>query len=406
MHYQKAYPRLHGAFTLVPETLELAECQTVVHNRWFDSKAWSILPGARSYTCEAHGRQFATGSEHPGSSDPVNELDVADFAVGENRHFRYATFVPAGNRAATGAILVVHGLNERDWSKYLPWAQRLVETTGKAVVLFPMAFHMNRAPASWSQPRLMRHVSHRRQLGSPSIANSTLANAAISTRLEANPRRFCWSGLQTICDIAQFVDEIRAGQHSFIAADASFDLFGYSIGAFLCEILVMADYRQRFTSTRLFMFCGGATVDRTYPNSRYILDSDATIALYSFFLARFEKELKHDERLAHHLSPVHTEGFFFRSMLNYQDGKAQREKRLRDISSRVAAVGLRQDSVVPANEMLNTLQGDFRDIPIAVDVVDFGYEHDHVNPFPLDTPRAELERAFSLIFDRAAAHLG
>jgi hypothetical protein len=405
MLYERAHAQLHKIFSLSPDSIDLEGCGATIHNEWFDSKAWSILPGASNYACEAHGHPFAPGSEHPCCDDAPDALDVADFAVGENRRFRYAIMRPRRVELSRGAILIVHGLNERSWNKYLPWALRLVEATGKAVVLFPMAFHMNRAPSFWSQSRLMRSVSRQRQLNSPSIANSSLANAAISTRLASNPRRFCWSGLQTLCDIAQFVDEIRSGRHAFIASDAEFDLFGYSIGAFLCEILLMADFRQRFTETRLFMFCGGATVDRTYPNSRYILDSDATIALYSFFLARFENELRLDERLAHHLGPQHPEGLYFRSMLSYLDGKRQRERRLRDLADRIAAVALRQDTVVPATEVLNTLQGEFRDIPVPVHVADFGYPHDHVTPFPLDAPSVELERSFNLVFDRAAAHL-
>ncbi len=67
---------------------------------------------------------------------------------------------------------------------------------------------------------------------------------------------------------------------------------------------------------------------------------------------------------------------------------------------------LRRDTVIPANEVLNTLQGDFRDIPVRVEVGDFPYAHNHVIPFPASGPEAEVERSFDRVFDLAAAHLG
>jgi hypothetical protein len=378
----------------------------VVQNEWFESHARSILPGRASYTCKRHDVDFegrATGRTREFVAERLHEVD-GDIA--ENKRFRYSIFAPASAPAASGVIFLFHGLNERDWSKYLPWATRLVELTGKAVILFPLAFHMNRAPAEWSRPQLMRNVSADRKGGSPTLANSTFANAAISARLQAYPGRFCWSGLQTFHDVVQLVDEIRDGRHAAVRSDATVDFFAYSIGAFLCEILLMADPDGRFSDSRMFLFCGGSTLDRTYPNSRYILDSDATIALYSFFLARFDNELLADDRLAHYMSSKHPEGRYFRAMLSYHDQKEVRESRFAEMSSRVAALALRRDTVIPANEVLNTLTGDFRDIPIRVDVTDFEHDHSHVVPFPLNTSDGDVERALVRVFTRAAEHLG
>jgi hypothetical protein len=62
---------------------------------------------------------------------------------------------------------LLHGLNERSWDKFLPWAARLVESTARAVILMPIAFHMNRALAEWSLLRAMRTVSKQRKMDYP-----------------------------------------------------------------------------------------------------------------------------------------------------------------------------------------------------------------------------------------------
>lgn len=399
MRYKKTYALLREAFDQSSDRIELPG-GTVITNYTFQSASWRILPGNPTYRCDSHDRCFV-GRAFPRNGD---ELDVADADVIENRRFRYSVFYPSSTQRPGRAILLFHGLNERGWDKYLPWAERLVERTNSAVILFPLAFHMNRAPAAWGDPRLMLPLSQKRRTKSPTLANSTFANVAISTRLEATPQRLVWSGLQTFYDVVQLVDEIRDGRHPLFAADASVDFFGYSIGAFLCEILLMTDPGERFADTRLFIFCGGPTLDRLYPNSRYILDSDATIALYSFYLARFENELRADERLAHYMREGHHEGRYFEAMLNYRQHKDVRERRLNELADHIAALALRHDDVVPASEVLNTLQGDFRNIPIPVRIADFPFDHSHVTPFPPSAPDDALDRCFDDVFDTAAEH--
>ncbi len=81
-----------------------------------------------------------------------------------------------------GAIILLHGLNEKDWNKYLPWAYKLMKLTGKQVVLFPIAFHMNRSPAKWIDPRFLRTANKERKQIFPKVANSSFANIALSAR--------------------------------------------------------------------------------------------------------------------------------------------------------------------------------------------------------------------------------
>ena len=399
MTFRNDYSVLRSCFDLGRERVELPNSHISILSSWFDSDAVALLPGGSRYRCDAHAEAFRDGSysESPSTTDEAS-MCLPDTAVLENQRFRFVVFVDSRRTSHRGAVLMLHGLNERTWHKYLPWAQ--------AVILFPIAFHMNRAPSAWSHPRLMRRVSQRRQAQSPTILNSTLSNAAISTRLQENPQRFSWSGLQTIEDISKLIGEIRAGLRAPLAPDVKVDIFAYSIGAFLAEILLLADVARNFTDTRLFVFCGGATIDRMYPNSRYILDSGATIALHALFLSRLPGELSRDSRLAHYMNGAHCEGRVFRWLLSYHEHKAEREARLRQVSEQIVAIALRNDAVVPPSEVFSALQGEVRDIPIDVRVLDFPFDYSHVAPFPLQAPDAQVSQAFDQVFAAAAAHLG
>ena len=44
-----------------------------------------------------------------------------DTLIPENRSFSYPVFTP-GNTKSDKVILLLHGLNERSWVKYLVWA--------------------------------------------------------------------------------------------------------------------------------------------------------------------------------------------------------------------------------------------------------------------------------------------
>ena len=110
-----------------------------------------------------------------------------DIDIIENRDFDITVFKKSAAKISGRILFLFHGLNEKHWDKYLPWAEKLVELTGSTVVLFPIAFHMNRVPPEWADIRLMNRVSAARRQHSPSILNSTFANAAISARLQLIP---------------------------------------------------------------------------------------------------------------------------------------------------------------------------------------------------------------------------
>jgi len=409
MLYHQLFHQLKHALETTTHERHIAELGVVLERRRFTSTGTAILPGAGEYACMDHDHAFTPetlGETLHETGNAEAFLHMPDARLGCNETFEYIFLQPEKSATSKGVIFLFHGLNEKKWHKYLPWAYHLMRETGKAVVLFPIAFHMDRAPAEWSSPALMHARAEERKKRYASNASASFVNVAISTRLEANPQRFFWSGLQTYIDFSSFVKSIRRGKCEGIQPDAHIDLFGYSIGAFFSLILMMANPYDALTDSSLFMFCGGATLDRMYPVSRYIMDSRSANAVHSFYAEQLNNGFALEERLGHYVSDRHQQESYFKTMLHYHHFKAQREKRIDEIKQRMYAIALMKDEVVPPVEVLNTLRGDFRTIDTPVEILDFEHPYSHINPFPATEKHAEqTDKAFRNVMDRAAKFL-
>lgn len=384
MNYAELYRHLKEQVVFDRPVIDLG-AGAFAHNFLFVSKNTHFLPD---------------NHELKGSDGDL--LDVADVCVPENSSFLYHVLHPKNEGKARGMILLFHGFNEKHWHKYLPWAAKLLELTGKSVVLFPIAFHMNRAPLLWSDSRAMHKISRQRKEEFPDLLHSSLVNAAISTRLHKNPQRFLWSGLQTFHDVKDFVRACKNGGHPLFEEGVTADIMAYSIGGFLSEVLLLSNPDDLFSGTRLAMFCGGPVFNRISPVSKFILDSEANVRLYSYLVEHLESHLKHDRRLAECLD--NSAGHAFRSMLNYKAMADFREKRFREMAHRISAIALAKDEVIPAYEVANTLQGRMRDIPVPVECMDFPYEYKHEEPFPVqNAPRESVDSAFFSVMEKIAA---
>jgi hypothetical protein len=405
MTYQDLYRKLRELVNY-DDTVSLDE-KTNLYNFEFASNAEHILPGQVDYYCAEHDFNAVVPNEFKNNiNNPLQSLDIPDNQILENKNFKYHVFHQPDSGKAKEVILMFHGFNEKSWDKYLTWAKRLNEKTGQTVVLFPIAFHMNRAPAQWSERHNMYAAAAQRNKDFPHIQNSTLFNVAISLRLHLRPQRFLYSGLQALYDIVKFIDNVRKGEHSIIAEDANFNIFAYSIGCLLAEILVMSNPKNYFDRSQIFMFCGGAVFNRLSPVSNFILDSEANVALYSFMVEHLENYLKEDPLLAHYLGEQHPEGIFFRSMLNYSVYRKFREEALAKIGKRIMAIGLEQDIVIPSYEIVNTLKGVKHDLPTTVETLDFPYPYRHEDPFPIQSKFPEaVNEQFEKIMDKAANFL-
>lgn len=402
MKYVELHTKLKKLVDYDPDEIEIDE-HTIVRNFNFDSKYRSLLSGGM---LNPDPPESVTGNPDHEPDIIRSLLNKSDAEISENIHFRYHLFLPKRKEKAEKVILLFHGFNEKHWDKYLTWAKQLTDTTGKAVLLFPIAFHMNRAPHSWSDTRKMFNICQQRKERHPDIIHSTLSNVAISTRLHNKPQRFIWSGLQTYYDVIDLVETIKAGEHPVIATDATFDIFSYSIGCLLGEIVMMTNKNGYFSSSKFCIFCGGAVFNRLSPVSKFILDSEANVSLYSYVVEHMESHMRHNPLLKEYLGISHPEGINLRSMLNYKALTEYRENLFRSMHPRILAICLVKDSVIPAYEVINTLNGIRRDIPIPVEIMDFPYPYKHEDPFPASTAIAEeVDIAFRKTFDRISRFL-
>ena len=405
MDYSKSYTALKKLFTSSEtkkdfDTIEL-------HDLEFESISYDILPGIEEYKCNTHNvtlkEEFSFYTEI-GTID--KDIHIKDISVEENQSFKYQIIKPKGVDKVKKAVFLFHGFNEKDWTKYLPWAKAICDGTGSAVILFPIAFHMQRAPKNWSNKREMYRLSEQRKEKFPNIVNSTLSNVAISMRLHAMPQRFIWSGLQTYYDVIQLIDDLKKGNNKHIHKDLDFDIFAYSIGGFLAQILKLTNYKNYFENSKVCLFCSGATFNRLSPVSKFILDSEANVALYSYLVEHFDKMLERDNVLHHFIKEDHLEGKTFSAMLDYQKMRPFREKLLKKYEHQIYGITLTKDEVIPSFEVMNTLQGAYRDINIRMDEMDFEYDYIHENPFPTNVANSQqVDECFEEVFNKVCAFL-
>ena len=93
-------------------------------------------------------------------------------------------------------------------------------------------------------------------------------------------------------------------------------------------------------------------------------------------------------------------------MLNYKTLTRYREETFRKMSRQFYAITLVNDEVVPAYEVINTLQGSARDVPVRVEILDYPYKYIHEDPFPaLPKIADEVDRQFRITFDKICEFL-
>ena len=333
-----------------------------------------------------------------------SRVDLSDFdptydhRIPENKRFNYFIFKQKKQAKSETAILLLHGLNERSWKKYLVWAEHICNQTGKPVILFPIAFHMNRTPYSWINPRTTFLMASKRKEMIGNVENTTYVNFALSSRISQDPRRFYFSGKETVYNIWQLTKEIKEGNHPLFKENTSIHLFGYSIGGLISQILLLANPDRLFSDSRLFLFCGGSIFSEINGNARDILDSEANDKLQHFYRYTF---IQDDDVLK---SPQDSIKKAFKGMIRPDVLQEYRESFFEKASQQVRAISLKKDTVVPTSGLFSALG---RSAPRIVEELDFSYPYSHQWPFPLNQKghSQEIDRSFTYVFDKAIEHL-
>ncbi len=432
MKYLNDYYALKKIYNCKSETIKPEHSDFTIHNLKYTSQINSNFPDKHECIRIANDnkerlRNIAKEKECD-IPESLKIFDFIDSEIEQNNTFIYPIYKRNISDRTNSIIILLHGLNEKNWDKYHTWAKALLERTGKTILLFPISFHINRVPKEWTHPRMMDNLSKERKVLFPNITESSFVNAAISTRLQFKPETFFWSGLRTYYDIIKLITDIKEDKHPYFSKDASIDFFSYSIGAFLTEILLMGNYKNWFDNSRAFLFCGGPTISGMYPTSRYIYDSETYKAMTSFYVHNFEEEIKKSKGLSKYFKNPDDAAMDFKSMLNIDILKEYRESKLKKLSERLKALALVRDEVIPPASVLQTLTGmsissqelkntnnivtfaneevKNKKIPIDVFVMDFPFEYDHISPFPLvENIQSEVDNSFDEVFELAGQFL-
>jgi len=327
-----------------------------------------------------------------------------DDQILENQDFDYQIVEPdnmrrAANGKADSVIILFHGLNERSWDKYYPWASYIAEKTRKPVLLFPIAFHINRAPIEWSAPREMQsHISGEdREV--VKRTHLTFLNYALSKRIIADPYRFYLAGRESVFNVCQIMNQIKKGRHPMIDMRATIDIFAYSIGALLAQVLLFANPEYYFTNSKLFMFCGGSVFNEMNGDSKMIMDGESFSLMLKYYTENFiyfknEKRLKGDS--IEHAFICHID-----RALN----RTQREYFYNENAYRIQALSLKQDTVIPTNGIKSALGTDQLR---CLEELDFPFNYSHEIPFPEAGSKVNAEDRrywFDRVFSKASAFL-
>lgn len=328
-------------------------------------------------------------------------LDKRDDEFSLNNNFDYIIAEPDSSIRKEGEklnsfIFLFHGLNERSWEKYISWAEALTERTGRAVILFPLAFHINRSPKEWSNPRLMSSFVNEDAKKKKKLINLSFVNYALSSRIKADPHRFYLSGKQTVYNICQLLLQIDNGEHPLIESNAKFDIFAYSIGAFMSQIIMQANPLNRFGNSKLFMFCGGSVFCKMNGNSKLIMDKESFQILNRYYKREFYGLFKKQEK-------IDAIDRAFISMIGTRALKKERKSFYLVSQDRIRIIALKQDKVIPIKGIKKALGGVWK---ICMEEMDFTYKYSHEAPFPINIKEKDSrEYWFNEVFTRASAFL-
>ncbi len=400
MGYLEEYNLLKKIYNETDELIPIPDSDIIIRNYEFDSAGHDFYPG-NDYIQQLFKRHYE-GLR----SDAIKEFSEQQVYGFEcNTKFVYPVYHDSAKGKSDKVIIMLHGLNESNWDKYHIWAKSLVEKTGSPVIMFPISFHINRRPSLWTQSRPMNALSKGRRTYYNELTESSFVNAALSTRLQFASELFFWSGLRTFNDIIRLTDSLKKGEFEFANAGAKIDFFGYSIGAFLVEVLMMSR-PELYSDAKAVLFCGGPTMDLMYPASKYIYDTETEKTMHRFYIDDFEEVVGKDECMSSFFDSGAREALAFRAMLNTGRFREERTAMLSSVRENIHAICLSKDFVMPPDSVKSSLEGTGSVPGIKVTELDFPFEYDHVSPFPLgEHIKDETGDAFNRFAEMSAGWL-
>ncbi|MFO7369865.1 MAG: DUF6051 family protein [Bacteroidales bacterium] len=374
MNFIENYQQLKGIFNLNQDEIKIPESELRIINQEFHSSA--IVPAA------------ITGH-------------VEDLQIKENVHFRYPVIMPDGKKKAARVIILLHGLNERSWHKHLTGARMLSERTGRAVLMFPLSYHINRGLPEWTDNRKMAGLLEARKRNFSHIQEASVVNLALSERLTEYPQRFYFSGLQSIKDLISLLRQIKKGDHPLFENGTSTDIFAYSISCMLVQALMISNPEGILDKSKIVFFAGGSLFSGMKGVSKYIMDSLAFKTILRFYTDAVTKK----SGFLNQLQSGGIERSFgdaFRSLIIPGLYAREREKAMAGFSKNLMVIAMQNDRIMPV-EGIREATGEHFFRSGQFKLVHFPYDYTHENPFPVlyNKINQQVENAFMSVYKPA-----
>lgn len=374
MNFIENYQQLKGIFDLSQDEIKIPESESKIINQVFYSSA-----GVSDI--------FAGQSE--------------DEQIMENVRFRYPVIMPEGSKKARQVIILLHGLNERTWHKHLNGARMLSERTGKAVLMFPLSYHINRGLPEWTDNRKMAGLLEIRKRNYSGVQDASVVNLALSERLTENPLRFYSSGQQSIQDLIRLMKQIKKGEHPLFEAGTSTDIFAYSISCMLVQALMISNPGGILDKSKIVFFAGGSLFSGMKGISRFIMDSVAFKTILRFYTDAVTKKTG----FLNDLQTPGIEGNYgraFRSLIIPGMFAKEREQAMAGFSKNLMVIAMQNDRIMPVAGIREaTGEQFFRSNHFKI--VHFPYDYTHENPFPVlyNKINQQVENAFMSVYEPA-----
>ncbi|HEX2279996.1 MAG TPA: DUF6051 family protein [Candidatus Tectomicrobia bacterium] len=287
-------------------------------------------------------------------------LRADDRHEAENLAFALPLVLPRRQGPFDRVIIVLHGLNESEYRKFFPWACTLA-SFGWPVILFPIAFLVNRRPHRWMvNAETQRCLLERQAL--PGNAVATRYNTILSRRLDRHPERLFLAGRQSYGDLLDLVTSLRHGGINVadggdgtavprcpFADGARVDFLAYSIGGYLTLGLLLGEGdTSELTASRAVIFAAAAPFAHpdaalnANPLSPFILDGKATDRVRQFYASTAAQPLLDNPQ-----------GRWWRALFRAEHEVL--DPPLRRLRHRLFAIGNTADTVIPPDGMAETL---------------------------------------------------
>jgi len=341
----------------------------------------------------------------PISSDVMSVLqpNASDTQISENFSFKYPVIIPSQCSDERRVVVMLHGLNERSWNKYWSWAAFLAESLKCPILMFPISFHMNRAPGFWSDARTISGLMKTNDTSQNKAESTTFVNYILSQRLADNPLRFLKSGFQSTLDLIQLINMLKGKQIEDLGQIDRIDFFAYSIGAFLSQIFLIYNHIIGTGINKTAIFCGGAPFAKMNGISKLIMNKPAFNTIYNYYLEDTITEIKSGSPLGKFLTR-HPMGQAFNAMINFDRAPSLVRSAFDTAKDKILVMTLKKDSVIPSSPTALL----FKKTRGTVMEHDFPYPYMHENPFPTfsdDVRSEQVNTSFNTIFNTASNFL-